>query len=308
MDDENYPTERVARGRGVAREADRTGPWAIGITVLLAAAATGYWYTRERTERPAIPAPPAARQAPAEPAPAAAVQHPIEQAIADAPATVVADTPLPPLHESDPALLEALAALFGADALQAVLNPEFIAQRFVATVDNLTQQKLPPRLSPLKPVPGAFAVDAEGEATVVANANAARYDRHVALLRAVDTPSLVALYVRYYPLFQQAYDELGVPGRYFNDRLVEVIGHLLAAPAPAPPYGVTRARGAWEFADPRLEGLSAGHRAMLRLGPEHGATVRARLRELRDALTGQATLQPGRDAATDAQPDISPEG
>ena len=38
------------------------------------------------------------------------------------------------------------------------------------------------------------------------------------------------MYKQYYPLFQQAYVDLGYPEGYFNDRLVEVIDHLLATP------------------------------------------------------------------------------
>ena len=53
---------------------------------------------------------------------------------------------------------------------------------------------------------------------------------NVRALESIDSAKLVALYVRFYPLFQQAYAELGYPSRYFNDRLFEVIDHLLATP------------------------------------------------------------------------------
>jgi len=46
----------------------------------------------------------------------------------------------------------------------------------------------------------------------------------------LDNHKLIAVYVEYYPLFQQAYDDLGYPSAYFNDRLVEVIDHLLETP------------------------------------------------------------------------------
>ena len=49
-------------------------------------------------------------------------------------------------------------------------------------------------------------------------------------MESVDTGRLAALYVRFYPLFQQAYRDLGYPNGYFNDRLVEVIDHLLVTP------------------------------------------------------------------------------
>ena len=49
-------------------------------------------------------------------------------------------------------------------------------------------------------------------------------------MQAVDTGRLIAVYVRYYPLFQQAFRDLGYPNGHFNDRVVEVIDDLLAAP------------------------------------------------------------------------------
>ena len=41
--------------------------------------------------------------------------------------------------------------------------------------------------------------------------NSARYAPVVALVHAIDTKQLVATYVRFYPLFQQAYRELAYP-------------------------------------------------------------------------------------------------
>ena len=45
----------------------------------------------------------------------------------------------------------------------------------------------------------------------------------VTLMKSMDTQQLADLYFRFYPLFQQAYEDLGYPGQYFNDRLVEAI-------------------------------------------------------------------------------------
>jgi hypothetical protein len=38
------------------------------------------------------------------------------------------------------------------------------------------------------------------------------------MLQGVDSAKLVAMYVRLYPLFQQACVDLGYPDGYFNDR------------------------------------------------------------------------------------------
>jgi hypothetical protein len=87
--------------------------------------------------------------------------------------------------------------------------------------------------------------------------------------------------VRWYPLFQQAYRELGYPDGYFNDRLVEVIDHLLAAPEVKGPVALAKPWIMWEYADPKLEALSAGHKILVRVGPENAARLKAKLREVR---------------------------
>ena len=100
----------------------------------------------------------------------------------------------------------------------------------------------------------------------------------------MSTEKIVAFYRRHYALFQEAYVRLGYPNGYFNDRLIEVIDHLLAAPEPKGPLRLKQPKVLYEFADPELESLSAGQKMMLRIGAENRAKVKARLSELRAAL------------------------
>jgi hypothetical protein len=181
-------------------------------------------------------------------------------------------------------LFEALAGLLVDDDWRSLMAGDFLIQRFVATIDALPRRKLAPHLLPVKPASGALVVEGTPDAAVLAAANATRYDAYLRVLEAVDEQRLVALYVRLYPLFQQAYRELGNADGYFNDRLVEVIDHLLAAPAPPPPIALVRPKVLWEFADPALEQASAGEKLMVRIGPAHAAAVRAKLSAVRALL------------------------
>jgi hypothetical protein len=105
------------------------------------------------------------------------------------------------------------------------------------------------------------------------------------LADAVPTDALVAVYARFYPLFQQQYEKLGYPGKYFNDRAVEVIDHLLATPAVQEPLLLLQPRVLYVFADPKLESLSAGQKIILRMGRENREKLKSKLREIRQALT-----------------------
>jgi hypothetical protein len=107
------------------------------------------------------------------------------------------------------------------------------------------------------------------------------------VMEQVDTHKLVQTYVHFYPLFQKAYQDLGYPNGYFNDRLVEVIDHLLATPDVPAPVALAQPKVLYEFADPALERLSAGQKMMIRMGPVNESRAKGKLRDIRHALTGQ---------------------
>jgi hypothetical protein len=164
------------------------------------------------------------------------------------------------------------------------INLQNLIHRLVATVDNLTLASAPLRVMPVKPVPGWLETAGKGENLSLSPKNAARYQTYVRLAETVPTQSLVAVYVRFYPLFQKQYEQLGYPGQYFNDHLVQVIDHLLAAPEVEGPVLLTQLHVRYQFADPKLEALSAGQKILVRMGRENAAKVKAKLREIRSAL------------------------
>jgi hypothetical protein len=197
------------------------------------------------------------------------------------------EKPLPALGESDAAVKEALGGLWSDKTLEEFFQLKDFIRRVVATIDNLPRSKLAFRLMPVKPAPGKFLTAGENESLAVSPQNAARYALMIKLAEAVDTKKLVALYVRFYPLFQQAYQDLGYPKGYFNDRLVEVIDHLLAAPEARAPVRLVRPKVFYQFADPELEARSAGQKILIRIGNENAARIKAKLREIRGELTRQ---------------------
>jgi len=146
-----------------------------------------------------------------------------------------------------------------------------------------------PETLPLSPAAmDDFAFESGGQ-RYLDRANFARYDTAVAVFEGLDSRRLVSTYVRFHPLLDQAYREVGVPGKTFNDRLVEVIEHLLAAPEPGANLALVPVEGRprWAFADPRLEQGSIGHKALWRMGPDHAVRVKAKLAELRELLAAQ---------------------
>jgi hypothetical protein len=252
----------------------------------LALAGGGLYWWRHRTVQVPPPEPPV--EAPAAPADAEpAIEHPL-------PTTADGASALPALADSDAPLTMELGKLFGAESLAAFLEPQNVARRIVATIDGLPRAHGSDRLRPVKPVSPAFSVDRHApssptaeERIFIAEDNAARYAPLMTLLEMTDMKSIAALYQHWYPLLQQSYEDLGYPGRYFNDRLVTVIDHLLETPSVKGPIELTQPNVLFEYADPQIEALSSGQKLLLRMGPDNAKRVQLKLRELRRLVTAQ---------------------
>jgi len=237
---------------------------------------------------PAPPAPPPAVGAKAEPE----ISHPIDLTPgAKGENAAPAPAPLPKLDDSDAVAMDSIAAILNGDRWMRLLVPEGIIRHIVATVDNLPRKTLAPRLWPAKPVPGTFQVTWTANSASIAADNAKRYADLVNAAEAINTARLAGFYVRLYPLFQQAYVELGYPNGYFNDRLIAVIDHLLAAPEPKDPVALRQPKVVFQYADPDLEERSAGQKIMMRVGADNERRLKAKLRDLRRALVADAPKQ-----------------
>ncbi len=196
--------------------------------------------------------------------------------------------PLPALDDSDGYFLLALIDAFGA-GIEPRLAKEALIDKFVATVDNLPRDHVAEKIRPVGRLTQAFRVEARGggETVYLSPENYQRYDPLVSMIASAEVDVLVDTYRRFYPLLQQSYERLGYPNAYLNDRVVEVIDHLLATPVVNEPIRLVRPHVLYEFADPELEALSSGQKLLLRMGGEHSAVVKRTLRELRAELALQ---------------------
>jgi len=255
--------------------------WGSAAVVVLGLLGAVYYYKYHK----AVPAPPVVTEAPHPPVPAPqaatepAVRNPIPET-SDA-------KPLPPLKESDPDVRQSLVSVFGAKTISQFLVPENVVRHIVVTVDNLPRRKVAIELRPVKPTPGATATATQGDITTLGAANFERYAPLIKVVQSTDTTTLTNVYFRLYPLFQQSYEDLGYPGQYFNDRLVEVIDDMLKTPDVQGPIELTQPKVFYEYADPKLEALSAGQKLLLRMGPANETIMKAKLRELRKAVVNR---------------------
>ena len=276
---ETVPGQRhtYSRGRRRTRHQRRMRRlrWTIALIAVcgIAALLSIVWQPSAVSPPPAVTpsAPPRAANDPSK------ARYPIESPGASQPA----------LDASDDSIVNVLRGLWSGAGVMPFLEPRNLVRNFVVTVDNLPRRTLPAQHAPLKPTAGSFGTASAGGSLVIGERNALRYAPLVRLLETVDAKQLVDPYVRHYPLFQQAYRELGYPDGHFNDRLVEAIDSLLATPDHKGPLAVVQPKIFYEFADRELEQLPAGQKLLLRMGNDNATQVKAKLREIRRLVANE---------------------
>jgi hypothetical protein len=253
---------------------DRAMWWA-GAIIILGAIGIGVYY-RYFSQPPA----PVAQKELVTPQPAKpveeqpAIEHPI-------PGPGAADSSLPAINASDQLVHDSLAGLIGARPIEQFLVPENIVRHIVATIDNLPRKKVAVEVRPVKATPGAAIVTTQGDMTTLSEQNYARYGAFVRVVKSIDPKNFADVYFRLYPLFQHAYEDLGYPDKYFNDRLVEAIDDMLRAPTPEGPIPLVQPKVFYELADADLEERSAGQKLLIRMGPANARIIKEKLRALR---------------------------
>ncbi len=254
------------------------------ITVLLAVGTVGaLWYFLKTADQPA-PAAVTTDPVPAE------IEPELPRYPMPPPAELQQGTGqlilLPPLDDSDAYFKISLVNVFGTD-IGELLVEESLIEKFVTTMDNLTRSHISERIRPIGSVSGQFEVDVldADQEYVLSERNYSRFDYLVTMLANGDLDALFDTYRRFYPLLHEAFVRLGYPKGFLNDRVVEVIDHLLDTPNVEGPIRLARPHVLYEFSDPELEALSSGQKMLLRMGGDHAAQVKQTLRQFRTLIT-----------------------
>lgn len=280
----------------------------VAILVVLAAGAYFYFSGSRQAEPPAVvsttvPDPQPQPEPEPEPSPEVTAPEPepdsTEPNVFEAPpAPEVDEIPLPMLSDSDPVVLENLGEMVGEPAVIRYVVSDNVISRIVATVDTLGSRQIPGVVqavngpatnfaaSPLEQ-PEQIIRNEEGDEIpqfIINPANYERYTPYVELFEAVDASDWVQAYRDYYPLFLEAYRQMGYSEGSFNDRLMVIMDELLATPVVPDPVALMKPEAYYLFTDEKLEALTAGQKIMLRMGSENAERVKGKLREIRALL------------------------
>ena len=257
---------------------NKTAPFML--LFILCAAASWYFFTRE---------PDAVHELPTAQLPVATPVEALQPGVLPDdinPFPEVSNTPdpLPLLTASDPDITQALAEILGVGPVAEYVLKSQVISRIVATVDSLTSRQVPAQINPVKPADAKFIVATAGENLVMSEQNFARYDAYITLIRDVNTGALVTLYQRYYPLFQQAWKENGGQGS-FDQRLQEVITHLLDSPEVQGPVYMVKPEAVYLFEDTTLEAMTAGQKILVRMGSANASVAKETLLEFKQGIS-----------------------
>ncbi len=193
---------------------------------------------------------------------------------------------LPPIAESDEYLRIELSDLI-ADELFSLVTKNNLVEKIVATIDNLPRAYLAERMRPINIESEKFIVEAQGtlDGFILSEKNYERYNSLTDILEVIDKNVLAEIYLRFYPLFQEAYQDLGYPDVYFNDRLIDVIDHLLDTPEVNDPIILHTPNNLYEYVHPEIESLSSGQKLLIRMGKRNTNRIKQFLIEFRALIS-----------------------
>lgn len=191
-----------------------------------------------------------------------------------------AETDLPPLEQSDPVVRELVRQLSTHPTIAAWLTTDGLIRNFTTVVVNTANGRTPARqLSRVAPA-DKFQVVQRGSKTWIDPRSYRRYDGYADALNGLDANGARQLYTTLKPRIQDAYRELGYPEGDFDAVLQRAIDEILATPVIEGNIELASKSVAYEFADPRLQSLSAVQRQLLRMGPRNVRLIQAKLREI----------------------------
>jgi len=245
--------------------------WIVGAVLILLVLAAGGWYLFFRSPAEPETAPPESVE-PTATRPEADTSRGLREQ--------EEDIELPPLSASDAVVREMVGRLSSHPRVVAWLATDELVRKLVAIVDNVAEGTSPrPHLQTAAPRHPFAALEENGE-VVVDPEGYRRYDSVVAAFTGLDPQGTAKLYGRLQPLIQDAYRQLGYPDTDFDETLQRAMVELLEVPVVEGPVRLTPEVTSYEYADPRLEGLTDAQKHLLRAGPDNVRRVQAQIRAL----------------------------
>lgn len=216
------------------------------------------------------------------------VQAPaIQTSPIEMPARKEEPNPAPPavsLEQSGAFIRQNASSLSSHPKLTDWLKTENLMRRIAAAVDLIANGDTPRDsldfLNPRK----RFLVKKEGKKMYVDPRSYTRYDVAADVFASLDAQGAAKLVMELNGPFQAACRELDCRVPDFKETLVRAIKGLLQTPVVSGEIRLNERVISYSMADPKLEGLNAAQKHLLRMGPQNTAKIQGKLREIAKAL------------------------
>ena len=193
---------------------------------------------------------------------------------------------LPSLNDSDEFVREQVEVLSRDGSLGWLLSTDELLRKFTVMLENAASGEVPRDPVAFLAPREAFSVVVRDGRTYVNPASYERFDRVASVFAEVDANQALAFVRLVEPLLASAYAEIGLRDVDVEVRLRDAVDLLLATPAAPLSVELRQPSVMYQYADSSLEALAPTQKLLLRMGPENGAMVRAKLVEMR-ALLGE---------------------
>ena len=191
------------------------------------------------------------------------------------------------LMDGDSMLRQELAATGTDSIMSKLMSNEHPINVSAAFIDGLGRGVILKKLLPGDPPKQAFSVVEEDEVIYISPSSYQRYDSYTDILTALDSKRLVSSFHALRPMYEQAFQYLGLDPGDFDNTIIRALDQVLATPEIIEPIALQPKSVVYIFADPALENLPAVQKQLLRMGPDNISRIKQQARALREGLLAQ---------------------
>ncbi|WIG98085.1 DUF3014 domain-containing protein [Myxococcus sp. SDU36] len=199
------------------------------------------------------------------------------------------EPPLPSSAELDVLLRTKLARASLLPEFAAWLKEQDLLRRFVTVVGNVANGDSPREAVSFLAPASTFEARRKGGKLVIEMKSYARYDVLGKVVGSLDMGVLVSTYRDVRHLAERLHKETARPGSTFDATLHLAFEQVLAVPVIDGDVEVVPKGAMFVYADPKLEGLTAAQKHLLRMGPKNLRRLQDKVREASQQLTQQAS-------------------
>lgn len=252
---------------------------ALGLTAAILAVIFGIFYLRKPTEE-ALPGPELVT-------PSIETESEIDPATPEPVSDAPVSDPLPPeppkdLDGADEHLRERFVE---ADpGLRDILERDHLVAKIATATDLIYRKKNPMSQLPFLLRRDRLIAERDGDRLRLSSRNYRRYEKSVALFEGLDSEGAVAAYSFLKPLFEGAFNQLGMGERDWDTTLQSAFEYLISIEVPRTRPELEGVGKVFVFVDPALEDLPPTHKAFIRMGPENARRIQDKVRDLKKIL------------------------